>query len=54
MVLTEEMIKNLPLITDEELAEIMVSKEELIETAIQKFNEEADKIGREFECNKFK
>ncbi len=44
MILTEEMKKNLPLITEEELKEIRLSKDELIEKAIKEFNEEADKI----------
>lgn len=44
MVLTEEMKSNLPLITEEELKEIKVPKDELIEIAIREFNDEADKI----------
>ena len=43
MILTEEMKRNLPLITDEELRKIRVPKEELIEMAIRDFNKEADK-----------
>lgn len=43
MILTEEMKKNLPIITEEELKEIRVPKEELIEMAIREFNDEADK-----------
>lgn len=42
MILTEEMIKNLPLITEEELREISVPTEELIENAINEFNRRAD------------
>ena len=37
MVLTEEMIKNLPLITEEELKEIRLSKEEAIRFALEEF-----------------
>ena len=44
MILTEEMIKNLPLITEEELREISVPKEKLIENAINEFNRRADEI----------
>ena len=44
MILTEDMKKNLPLITEEELKEIKVPKDELIEIAIREFNDEADKI----------
>ena len=44
MVLTEEMKSNLTLITEEELKEIKVPKDELIEIAIREFNDEADKI----------
>lgn len=43
MVLTEEMRKKLPLITEEELKEISVSTEELIEMAIRDFDEELEK-----------
>lgn len=38
MVLTEEMIKNLPLITEEELKEIMLPTDELVEIAIKDFD----------------
>ena len=44
MILTEEDIKNLPLITEDELSKMKVSKEELIEYAIAQFELEADKI----------
>ena len=40
MVLTEEMIKNLPLITEEELKEIMLLTDELVEIAIKDFDEQ--------------
>ena len=40
MVLTEEMIKNLPLITEEELKEIMLPTDELVEIAIKDFDEQ--------------
>ncbi len=44
MILTEEMIKNLPIITEEELKEISQSQEEFIEEAIKQFYDEVDKI----------
>lgn len=50
MVLTEEMIMNLPIITEEELAELRVPKEELIEIAIREFNDEADEIDAIYNC----
>ena len=40
MVLTEEMIKNLPLITEEELKEIMLPTDELAEIAIKDFDKQ--------------
>ena len=40
MILTEEMIKGLPLITEEELKEIILPKEKLIEIAINNFDEQ--------------
>ncbi len=40
MILTEEMKKNLPLITEEELKEIMLPTEKLIEIAINDFDEQ--------------
>ncbi len=40
MVLTEEMIKNLPLKTEEELKEIMLPTDELVEIAIKDFDEQ--------------
>ena len=43
MKLTEEMKKNLPLITVEELKKIRVPKKELIEMAIREFNDELKK-----------
>lgn len=49
MNLTEEMIMNLPVLTEEEMKEISLSKEELIEKAIREFNEEADRIDEELD-----
>lgn len=43
MILTEEMIKDLPLITDEELAAIRVPKKELIRHAVEDFDRELTK-----------
>ena len=40
MVLTEEMKKKLPLITEEELKEIRLSKEEAIRLALEEFDNE--------------
>ena len=40
MVLTEEMIKSIPLITEEELMEIMLPTDELVEIAIKDFDEQ--------------
>ena len=40
MVITEEIKKNLPLITEEELKEIMLPKEKLIEIALADFDEQ--------------
>ena len=47
MKLTEDIIKNLPDLTEEEMKEISLSKEELTEKAIREFNEEADRIDEE-------
>ena len=44
MILTEEEIKNLPVISEEELKKISVPTEQLIEKAILDFNEQADMI----------
>ena len=44
MTINEDMKKQLPLITEEELKEIRCPKEELIESAIKDFNEKADEI----------
>ena len=44
MIITEEMKKQMPLLTEEELKEIKCSKEELIEYAINEFNKGADEI----------
>lgn len=43
MVLTEEMIKDLPLITEEELREIKLPTEELIKIALEDFDRELEK-----------
>lgn len=45
MVLTEEMKKNLPLITEEELKEIRLSKEELIKRTLESFDRELKEEG---------
>ena len=47
MKFTEDIIKNLPVLTEEEMKEISLTKEELIEKAIREFNEEADRIDEE-------
>ena len=47
MILTEEMIKNLPIITDEELNEIRIPTDQLIELTIEEFNRERDRIDSE-------
>ena len=47
MKLTEDIIKNLPVLTEEEMKEISLTKEELTEKAIREFNEEADRIDEE-------
>ena len=49
MILTEEMIKKLPLITEEELREISQPQEDFIAEAITQFNEEADKIDEQYD-----
>ena len=43
------MIKELSVITEEELREISQSKEDFIAEAIKKFNEEADKIDEQYD-----
>ena len=40
MILTEEIKKNLPLITEDELKEIMLPTEKLIEVALKDFDEQ--------------
>lgn len=40
MILTEEIKKNLPLITEDELKEIMLPTEKLIEIALNDFDEQ--------------
>ena len=49
MNLTEEIINNLPVLTEEEMKEISLTKEELTEKAIREFNEEADRIDEELD-----
>ncbi len=49
MILTQEMIDALPLITEEELESIRMSTEELIEMAIREFDREADEIDALYE-----
>lgn len=49
MKLTEDIIKNLPVLTEEEMKEISLTKEELIGKAIREFNEEADRIDEELD-----
>lgn len=49
MKLTEDIIENLPVLTEEEMKEISLTKEELIEKAIREFNEEADRIDEELD-----
>lgn len=49
MKFTEDIIKNLPVLTEEEMKEISLTKEELIEKAIREFNEEADRIDKELD-----
>lgn len=48
MVLTEEMIKDLPLITEEELREIKLPTDDLIKIALDDFDKEleSDYAGR--------
>ena len=43
-VITEEMKKTLPVLTDEEFKRIRCPKEELIEGAVNEFNRRADEI----------
>jgi hypothetical protein len=40
MILTEKMIKELPLITEEELREIMFPNDKLVEIALNDFDEQ--------------
>ena len=47
------MIKNLPVLTEEEMKEISLTKEELTEKAIREFNEEADRIDEELNSRYF-
>ena len=47
--MTEDIIKNLPVLTEEEMKEISLTKEELIEKAIREFNEEADRIDEDLD-----
>ena len=52
--MTEDIFKNLPVLTEEEMKEISLTKEELIEKAIREFNEEADRIDEELDNEIFK
>ncbi len=45
MVITEEMKRNFPPITEEELNEIRLSKEEAIRLALEEFDNELEKDG---------
>lgn len=47
------MIKNLPVLTEEEMKEISLTIEELTEKAIREFNEEADRIDEELNSRHF-
>ena len=51
--MTEDIIKNLPVLTEEEMKEISLTKEELTEKAIREFNEEADRIDEELDQETF-
>ena len=53
MKMTEDIIKNLPVLTEEEMKEISLTKEELTEKAIREFNEEADRIDEELDQETF-
>lgn len=53
MKMTEDIIKNLPVLTEEEMKEISLTKEELTEKAIREFNEEADRIDEELDKETF-
>lgn len=53
MIITEEMKKQMPLITEEELKEIRCPKEELIENAIKEFNERADEIDALYDWGRY-
>lgn len=44
MIITEEMKKTLPILTEEEIKRIKCPKEELIEEAVNEFNKRADEI----------
>ena len=53
MKMTEDIIKNLPVLTEEEMKEISLTKEELTEKAIREFNEEVDRIDEELDQETF-
>ena len=53
MKMTEDIIKNLPVLTEEEMKEISLTKEKLTEKAIREFNEEADRIDEELDKETF-
>ena len=45
----QDWLKNPPVLTEEEIEEISLTKDELIEKAIREFNEECDRIDRLYE-----
>ena len=51
--MTEDIIKNLPVLTEEEMKEISLTKEELTVKAIREFNEEVDRIDEELDQETF-
>ena len=53
MKMTEDIIKNLPVLTEEEMKEISLTKEELTVKAIREFNEEVDRIDEELDQETF-
>lgn len=50
MIITEEMKKTFPVLTEEESKSIRCPKEELIEEAIEEFNKRADEIDALYDC----
>ena len=49
MILTEEIIKTLPILTEEDRKDMMHTKEELQESALEGLEEELRRIDEEFE-----